>query len=143
MDEPYRLFNYWNRISSTRQLSSPINFFKRDNNSASMRVVSLGKSIKCPLPPSNTWNEKRSRPWNEINVPYSVLIRRLSRSLSPVERRITVICLGGCVESSSCASGTYNDGGSFGSTFIGTTGRIATASCGTSTGFCSSTSARL
>ena len=28
----------------------------------SMRVVSLGKSIKCPLPSSNTWNEKRSRP---------------------------------------------------------------------------------
>src|SRR5918993_1101994 len=42
--------SYWKVISSTRQLSSPINFFKRSSTSVHTRVVSLGKSIRCPLP---------------------------------------------------------------------------------------------
>jgi hypothetical protein len=56
-------------ISSTRQLSSPINFFKRVSSSGQMRVVSLGKSIRCLPPFSKIWKLNLSRPWNEISVP--------------------------------------------------------------------------
>ena len=61
--------SYWNVISSTRQHSSPINFFRRSSTSGQTRVVSFGKSIRCPLPSSKIWKLKRSFPWKEISVP--------------------------------------------------------------------------
>ena len=40
------LFSHWKVISSIRQHSSPMSFFKRSSISGVMRVVSLGKSIR-------------------------------------------------------------------------------------------------